>query len=60
VSADDYAITEAMITYGGSFNAGLGRLFRVADDVNQAKLKAAFPEYWITYRELAMLKQARV
>lgn len=50
---DDYDVTEAMIVYGGGFVSGLGHLFRQADPVNQRKLKAAFPEYWNTYREIA-------
>lgn len=52
----EYEITDAMITYGGGFVSGLGRLFRAADVVNQAKLKAAFPEYWEQYREMAALR----
>ena len=46
-------VTEAMIVYGGGFVSGLGRLFRQADTENQARLRAAFPEYWATYLELA-------
>ncbi len=52
----DYEITEAMIRFGGSFVAQLGRLFRLADYDNQSRLRAAFPEYWREYRELAALK----
>jgi hypothetical protein len=52
----DYAITAAMITYGGSFVQGLGQLFRQADAANKARLKAAFPEYWAKYRDLAAVK----
>lgn len=53
----DYEITEAMIVYGGSFVSQLGTLFRYADVYNAAKLKAAFPEYWTKYQELAELKR---
>jgi hypothetical protein len=53
----DYEITDAMIVYGGHFVSKLGRLFRLADEHNQAKLKAAFPEYWREYATLAELKQ---
>jgi len=49
----DYAITEAMIVFGGGFVSGLGRLFRAADADNRATLKAAFPEYWAEYRAIA-------
>lgn len=50
----DWEITEAMIQYGGGFVAHLGKLFRLADETNKAKLKAAFPEYWQQYETLAM------
>lgn len=52
----DYDITDAMITYGGGFVSGLGRLYRQADAVNQALLKAAFPHYWKEYREVVARK----
>lgn len=45
----DYGVTEAMIRCGGSFVQGLGRLYRQADPSNQAKLKVAFPEYFMWY-----------
>lgn len=48
-----YEITEAMIQYGGGFVSGLGCLYRQADMSNQAKLVAAFPEYFAQYREFA-------
>lgn len=48
-----YDITELMIQYGGGFVSGLGRLYRAADASNQAKLLAAFPEYFAQYREMA-------
>lgn len=50
----DYQITEAMLKYGGSFVAGLGTLYRQADDVNRAKLKAAFENYWEEYRRFCL------
>jgi len=48
----DYEITEAMLIYGGRFVSALGALFRCADSENQQILKAAFPHYWVEYREL--------
>jgi len=51
----DYAITEAMLRYGGGFVADLGALFRRADAENQAILKAAFAHYWAEYAEIARL-----
>lgn len=55
----DYDVWMAMKTYGGSFVQHLGELFLFADSTNHAKLKAAFPDYWAKYRELAILKAAR-
>lgn len=49
----DYAVVEAMTLYGGSFVVALARAFSSADAENFAKLKAAFPEYWEKYREVA-------
>lgn len=54
----DYDITGAMIVYGGSFVQALARAWRCADAANQAKLKAAFPEYWEQYRGIAQMKSA--
>ena len=52
----DYEITEAMIRYGGGFVSRLGQLWQWADDSNQQWLKAAFPDYWTEYAELAKLR----
>lgn len=49
----EWETTEAMIRFGGSFVRALGQAFRVADAANTARLKAAFPEYWAKYRDLA-------
>lgn len=50
----DWDVTEAMIRCGGSFVSGLGRLYRQADPANKRKLRAAFPDYFRQYLELAM------
>ncbi len=55
----DDDITQAMFTFGGSFVSKLGTLWRLADDENRARIKAAWPEYWKEYAELAALKAAR-
>jgi len=55
----DYDVAEAMQMCGGSFIAQLGKAWLLADAVNQDKLKAAFPEYWVTYSELAGMLRAR-
>jgi len=52
----DWAITEAMIVYGGGFVQQLGALYRQADEDNQRRLKAAFTEYWARYREIAAMR----
>lgn len=49
----DYDITEAMIVYGGGFVQLLGRLYRHADIMNQARIREAWPEYWQQYSDIA-------
>ena len=57
---DDFAVTGTMIRYGGSFVRDLGHLFRIADDNNRRRLKAAFPEYWERYTNLTLQGQVPV
>jgi hypothetical protein len=45
-----------MIEYGGTFVERLGRAWIAADSDNQARLKAAFPEYWEEYAEIVRLR----
>jgi len=52
ITVDD-ATLEAMNAYGGSFVRTLARLYRVGDSINQARLRAAFPEYFSEYARLA-------
>jgi hypothetical protein len=56
---DDHQITDAMLQYGGSFVQQLWRLFRLADDDNRVRLRAAFAEYWTEYAGIARLHTAR-
>ena len=49
------AVIAAMETYGGSFVKALAECFNRADAYNFAKLKAAFPDIWQEYAELAAL-----
>jgi hypothetical protein len=49
----DWDVIEAMIKFGGSFVHALGTAYRAADASNQAKLKAAFPDYWTKYADIA-------
>jgi hypothetical protein len=52
----DSDVLLAMVRYGGRFAAAIGAAWQCADDVNRAKLKAAFGDVWEKYRELAELK----
>jgi hypothetical protein len=50
-----------MRQYGGSFAQAMAEAWFKADDVNQARIKAAFPDLWIVYAELAeRARDARV
>jgi hypothetical protein len=53
VRTSEYEITEAMMRYGGSFVAQLGRLMRLADEDNKQRLFKAFPEYIQQYDAIA-------
>ncbi len=50
----EWEITEAVIIYGGGFVNQLGKLVRLADAQNKAKLVAAFPEIFRQYDEFAL------
>jgi hypothetical protein len=52
----DYAIVRAMETYGGGFARALAAAAFKADQEHLARIKAAFPELWAEYAELAQLK----
>lgn len=52
---EDTYVAEAMIRYGGSFVRTLGQLWFLGDENNRARLKAAFPDYWVKYLQLAQL-----
>ena len=59
VDVPDGEIIVAMYGYGGSFVRALAEAWQRADPINQAKLRAAFPEYWAQYRDLALLHRQR-
>jgi hypothetical protein len=50
----DHDVTEAMIKFGGGFVQQLGQLYRRGDSDNRKRLLAAFPEYWQTYKRIAI------
>lgn len=56
---DDYEITGAMMRFGGSFVRTLGELARRADPENLNRLKAAFPEFWSEYTDVALMRRQR-
>lgn len=49
----DHQVVWAMDECGGDFVKLLGKLFRRADSDNQARIKAAWPEYWEKYTDVA-------
>lgn len=50
---DDFHVITAMIKYGGGFVRRLGEAARHADDENMRRIKAAWPDYWAKYTEMA-------
>ncbi len=44
-------VANAMLNYGGSFVSSLGKALLDADEVNQQKIKNAFPKYWERYKK---------
>lgn len=55
----DRLTIEAMLTFGGSFVHALGSAAMRADSINLSRIKAAFPEYWEEYTEMAK-RQAKI
>ena len=56
----DWEIVEAMERYGGSFVQALAKAFQAADEENQRRIKATWPEYWKRYDDLAAEHAKRV
>jgi len=57
ITDDD--IVRAMEMLGGSFVSGLGKLWWKADAVNRERLKRAFEDYFVRYRNLLALKRSK-
>ncbi len=53
----DLEIIDAMATYGGSFSQVLAQACYCADPNNLERIKAAFPELWAEYAELAQARR---
>lgn len=51
---EDLQIVEAMEEYGGSFVKALAKAARHADHYNLGKIRATWPEYWKTYKEMSV------
>lgn len=49
----DLNVIQAMIRFGGSFVANLGKAALSADANNLQRIKDAFPEYWQQYTDMA-------
>lgn len=48
-----------MRKYGGGFVIALAQAAHIADDENLRRIKAAWPEYWKKYAELAQIDKER-
>lgn len=55
MTSKDYAITNAMIRYGGSFAHAIALAAQCADDDNLAALKTALPEVWSYYEMMSAI-----
>lgn len=49
----DWKAVRCMEVYGGGFVGALAEAFYRADEINFSRLKAAFPDYWKQYEEMA-------
>lgn len=49
----------AMLQFGGGFIVQLARLYQSTDPGNQQRIRAAWPEYWQKYTELAAHRHAK-
>lgn len=56
----DLEILRCMERRGGSFVRALANAAMHADDRNLKRLKLAFDDYWITYREMAKAEKERI
>ena len=54
--AEKRAVVSSMTGYGGGFVSALGEALRRADHLNSLRIKAAFPDYWHKYLEMARVK----
>jgi hypothetical protein len=59
VNTAEFKVIEAMRQYGGDFVKSLAVTFVKADPVNQAKLKAAFPEIFERYAALVAIGEGQ-
>ena len=50
---NDYKTLDAMELYGGGFASAIARAASRADHSNYARLRAAFPDLWREYAEMA-------
>jgi hypothetical protein len=55
----EWETVNAMTLYGGSFVEQLAKLYNCADNSNQLRIRAAFPELWSQYEELASMQKKK-
>ena len=49
----DWMVVQAMRRFGGGFVKALAEAYLHADEDNQARIRATWPEYWESYRQMA-------
>lgn len=55
----DSEIVEAMLMFGGSFAKALAHAYQLADPMNQARIKGAFPDLWASYAKMVRMRRQR-
>jgi len=55
----DLDVLRAMEMLGGGFVQAIAKAFYRADSVNYERLKAAFPDIWVKYADLAAVAAKR-
>lgn len=53
IKVTEHEVIQAMYRFGGGFAQAIARAFEHADAPNFERLRSAFPELWMKYREIA-------
>src|SRR5690348_12697524 len=59
MTTSEIEVINTMAEHGGSFVKALANAFLHADSENFAKLKSAFPKYWLQYADMVKTKLAQ-